>query len=125
MLKLAASAAIVGYQRYLSPYKGFRCAYRAKTGRASCSEYAKRLVNKLGVGALSKGLPKQFARCRLAFATLSAYPSSAQYADNRKRKRSDACDCSPCDLPLNLASDAVHCDGAIGMGVLPCDCSPF
>jgi uncharacterized protein len=125
MLKLAASAAIEGYQRYISPYKGFRCAYRAKTGRASCSEYARRLVNKLGVSALAIGLPKQFARCRLAFATLSAYPLSNQYIDQHKRKRSDSCDCNPCDLPLNLGRDAAHCDGSIGIDGLPCDCSPF
>jgi uncharacterized protein len=125
MLKLAASAAIVGYQRYVSPYKGFRCAYRAKTGRSSCSEYARRLVLKLGVGALAEGLPRQFARCKTAFATLSAYPYERAEERKRKRDRADACDINPCDLPLDLACNASSCDLPIGLDAMPCDCSPL
>jgi len=37
-------AAITGYQTYLSPYKGFCCAYRVHTGRKSCSALGFRAV---------------------------------------------------------------------------------
>ena len=42
-------AAIRAYQRYLSPYKGFSCAYREHTGHASCSNFGFRAVRKYGV----------------------------------------------------------------------------
>ncbi len=35
-----AIAAITGYQRYLSPYKGFRCAHRVLHQGESCSQYS-------------------------------------------------------------------------------------
>ena len=42
-------AAIRAYQRYISPYKGFSCAYREHTGHASCSTFGFRAVRKFGV----------------------------------------------------------------------------
>jgi putative component of membrane protein insertase Oxa1/YidC/SpoIIIJ protein YidD len=54
------------YQRFLSPYKGFRCAYRARTKRASCSEFAKRVALRRGVAALPALLRERFKRCAVA-----------------------------------------------------------
>ena len=34
------------YQRHLSPLKGFRCAYRAHTGHASCSQLGYRAIRR-------------------------------------------------------------------------------
>lgn len=48
-MKTFAIAAIDGYQRFISPYKGFGCAYRVRTGGASCSQFAKRAISRLGV----------------------------------------------------------------------------
>ena len=39
-MRALALVAIGAYQRYVSPYKGFCCAYRAHTSRASCSALA-------------------------------------------------------------------------------------
>lgn len=39
-----AVIAIDGYQRYISPYKGFCCAHRVLTGEDSCSEFAKQAI---------------------------------------------------------------------------------
>ena len=41
--------AIRAYQRFVSPYKGFSCAYRVHTGRCSCSEFGRRAVERKGV----------------------------------------------------------------------------
>jgi len=41
--------AIRAYQRYLSPYKGFSCAYRVLTGRDSCSGYGYRVIARHGL----------------------------------------------------------------------------
>jgi putative component of membrane protein insertase Oxa1/YidC/SpoIIIJ protein YidD len=38
------------YQKYLSPHKGFCCAYRTHTGRAGCSALGFRAVRRYGVG---------------------------------------------------------------------------
>lgn len=37
------------YQRFLSPMKGYSCAYRAFTGRDSCSAYGYRVIERHGV----------------------------------------------------------------------------
>jgi putative component of membrane protein insertase Oxa1/YidC/SpoIIIJ protein YidD len=122
MLDVSAVYAINFYQRHLSPYKGFQCAYRVHTGRCSCSEYAKRIVRKRGVGALFVALPRQFARCRSAYTTLLA-TQATQTREQRRRskKREDKTDCCPldgcsaCDVPFECPD--LPCD--IG----PCDCS--
>ena len=46
---IATRTAIGAYQRYLSPYKGFCCAYRAHTGRASCSALGARVIRRHGL----------------------------------------------------------------------------
>jgi putative component of membrane protein insertase Oxa1/YidC/SpoIIIJ protein YidD len=49
MTAAVAVGAIELYQRFVSPYKGFCCAHRAVHGRRSCSQFAKRLVAKVGL----------------------------------------------------------------------------
>lgn len=39
------------YQRYISPYKGFCCAYRVHTGHQSCSQLGFRAIRRFGVQA--------------------------------------------------------------------------
>lgn len=40
-----AIACIGGYQRYLSPHKGFVCAHRRLHGGDSCSQYVKTVLS--------------------------------------------------------------------------------
>ncbi|MGB6170093.1 MAG: membrane protein insertion efficiency factor YidD, partial [Geitlerinemataceae cyanobacterium] len=37
-----------GYQKYLSPHKGFSCAYRKLHGGVSCSEYFRQTIDRYG-----------------------------------------------------------------------------
>lgn len=60
------------YQRYVSPYKGFRCAYRAHRGRHSCSEFGKRALARGGVTGFWPLLRRRFARCAEAAKLLKA-----------------------------------------------------
>lgn len=53
MLKLLALAAIRFYQRYLSPLKGYSCAYRVYAKGCSCSAFGHQAIQKHG---LAKGL---------------------------------------------------------------------
>lgn len=44
-----ALRAIRAYQRYLSPYKGFSCAYRVLAGGDSCSAYGYKVISRQGL----------------------------------------------------------------------------
>ena len=71
MLSNGAIALIGTYQQYVSPHKGFCCAYRAHTGRSSCSEFARRAIRRL---SLIKGLlllRLRFVACTVSAAVLS------------------------------------------------------
>lgn len=126
------AAVITGYQRHLSPRKGFCCAYRYHTGGMSCSEYARRMVLRRGVLSLWTALPRQFARCKKAHQsgveTLAPMrkrrPVRPRDADEEKKKREnrpwwERWDCSPCDVVYLLDG----C-GSAGNCHSPCDCSP-
>jgi uncharacterized protein len=72
--RLSADGAVLCialYQRYISPYKGFRCAYQAATGRCSCSRYAQRAIARSGVWNGVRLLQRRFQRCALAAAAFS------------------------------------------------------
>jgi putative component of membrane protein insertase Oxa1/YidC/SpoIIIJ protein YidD len=71
MFDKAALAAIGTYQRYVSPYKGFCCAYRSRTGRVSCSEFARRAISKHGLARGLLLLRGRFRACALAAAALA------------------------------------------------------
>lgn len=62
-MKTIAIAAIAGYQRFISPYKGFGCAYRVRTGRASCSQFGKRAIDRLGAIAGIRLIARRFQEC--------------------------------------------------------------
>ncbi len=48
-MKRLVLAAIRLYQRFVSPYKGFACAYRVHTGCAGCSALGYRAIRRFGV----------------------------------------------------------------------------
>lgn len=104
--------AIRFYQRVLSPLKGFRCAYRAHTGHASCSELGYRAIRRFGVGRGFLLLRERTRLCGLVhrrFHPPLPRPRNAQRGD---------CDL-PCDLPghgcdlpsgrLSACGDALSC----------------
>ena len=72
MLQLALAGTIGAYQRFVSPFKGFSCAYRVATGRCSCSEFARRLVLRTGALMTVSMLIGRFRRCGEASAALNA-----------------------------------------------------
>ena len=49
MVRFTALGAIDAYRRYISPYKGYGCAYRIHWGSQSCSRYAQRAIARAGV----------------------------------------------------------------------------
>lgn len=106
----AALAAIGLYQRYLSPHKGFCCAYRAHTGRASCSALGARVIRRWGVWRGLGVLKLRLRRCGEV---------SRREGPLRMHAQRGVCD-PGCDLDLGAADG---CDGCKGRGWTSlCDC---
>ncbi len=111
MLRTLALNAIRLYQRHISPNKGFCCAYRFHTGRASCSQLGYRAIRRFGVWNGSFVLRARLERCGIAHRRY-------RRAAFRPLGQAGFCDCS-CDLPCDLNAGSA-CDLAAN---LPCDCS--
>ncbi|MBD2430048.1 MULTISPECIES: membrane protein insertion efficiency factor YidD [Fischerella] len=58
--------AITGYQKYISPHKGFACAHRVLYGGESCSGYIKRVIATEGLQAGLLMSRDRFAACKQA-----------------------------------------------------------
>ena len=80
--RLAARCAcgvVAGYQRFVSPYKGFDCA-QATLNRnlPSCSAKARLLFSELPLSQAILGLDEQFRCCAQAARTLRARPAAGR-----------------------------------------------
>lgn len=124
LLAVLLLAAITFYQRRLSPHKGFVCAWRFHTGRASCSEYARRIVRRCGALALWTALPRQFERCKGAHAACAARTDEhRQHRGSCSRRAADRCG-DACDVADCIdAAQGMSCDVADLPCDAPCDCS--
>jgi uncharacterized protein len=74
-MRIVALRAIDAYQRYISPHKGFRCAYRSITGRLSCSNFSARAIKKTGIIA---GIRLTFRRMRRCSSVYAEFHSSVR-----------------------------------------------
>jgi uncharacterized protein len=100
-------ASIGFYRRFLSPYKGFRCAYGAVYGRGSCSDVVLRVARRYGGLRAFQLSWRQAARCRDAFAVV-------QHSDpERERLKNE-------NPNKNLAAKCFKRDGYVCLG-----CSPW
>ncbi len=61
-----AVTAISGYQKFLSPHKGFACAHRVLYGCESCSQYFKRVITEEGIFTAIANAKGRFQECRAA-----------------------------------------------------------
>lgn len=61
-----AITTITGYQRFISPYKGFSCAHRVLYGCESCSQYFKRVILEEGIFTAIANAKGRFQECREA-----------------------------------------------------------
>jgi len=99
-LRKAAATSITGYQKYISPHKGFSCAHRLLYGGESCSAYLKRIIQQQGLNAAWQLAPQRFARCRQANLTLrssSTAPDTDKRKEEQEKQRKElALDCLEC-----------------------------
>jgi putative component of membrane protein insertase Oxa1/YidC/SpoIIIJ protein YidD len=120
-------AAINGYQKYMSPHKGYHCAHRIVNGGNSCSEEVKQLISEHGLLASMAQIRQRFHDCKAA----ASYLNENRTERGRKKcgtKADKAC----------AAADAISCipSGCTDLGVGSvgnmaaggcdaCACTPF
>ena len=141
MTAAVAVGAIDLYQRFISPYKGFCCAHRAVRGRRSCSQFAKRLIEKVGLLRFGPLLARRLRKCGEVARALKAglvgrrrgFKSAACETEDEQQRRKDQragrdsssrdCgDCGGCDAPD--LSGIAGCDApASAVPVHACDCA--
>ncbi len=112
--------AIRFYKRFVSPRKGYGCAYRVHTGCASCSTLGYRAVARYGVFRGLGVLGLRLDQCRLKHERHGARRSVA------RRAQAGFVDCDvPCDGSCVDASscDALSCEslGCDALACGPCD----
>lgn len=106
-MKQIALAAIRLYQRYLSPHKGFRCAYSVYSGRSGCSGVGYRAIRRYGLWRGYLILRRRLEKCGIAHRRLHGRSLAMQ-------GQAGFCDV-PCDVPCDL--DFMDIAGEV------CDCS--
>jgi putative component of membrane protein insertase Oxa1/YidC/SpoIIIJ protein YidD len=102
----AAVAGLIGvYQRYISPHKGYRCAYRVHHGGQSCSEFARQAILADGVLEALPAFKQRLIECREAYAALRLDPGPGLAAQGASKddsspatKQGDTC-VNMCTLP--------------------------
>jgi putative component of membrane protein insertase Oxa1/YidC/SpoIIIJ protein YidD len=111
-----ALSAIRGYQRWISPYKGYRCALCAVTGGESCSNYGFRVIERFGLRRGLGLLDRRFELCahvRRRLAAAAPAPSLPRpqptVRNPWRHKEQGHCDV-PCDSPGCDLPD-LHCHG--------------
>ncbi|WP_300759627.1 membrane protein insertion efficiency factor YidD [Janthinobacterium sp.] len=109
--------AIRAYQRHLSPYKGFSCAYRVRTGRDSCSAYGYRVIARHG---LIPGWALLRRRLHACGAHHRAHLTRHRPTFTTARHRAQA---GHCDLPASDCGDC-SCDWGDALDILSCDWPP-
>lgn len=112
MMQRLALAAIRLYQRWLSPYKGFACAFRVHTGRDSCSAYGYRVIGRYGVPAGLALLRRRLAACGAQHRLLAPLRQPQQGLRHQAGFCDAPCDVPSCDLPCNAPAVETACDMA-------------
>ena len=129
-----ALSAISFYRCFLSPYKGFRCAYAHHTGSASCSRLGYRAIRRHGVGKGVGLLFQRFDRCRAAYlrhqvsrsAAGGTTPGGSSMAAGTRRTQRGFCEVLACIPDAGCAAapcEAGCTGGSAAIDVANCCCS--
>lgn len=95
------------YQRFLSPYKGYRCAYGVLHHTEGCSGAVKQIIRQKGVIAGWTDIRQRFVACRQAAMELqdsSLSKNERDKPDKAPKKKKEYCD-TPCGDGLNAIPD--------------------
>lgn len=121
-MKKIALAAITFYQRFISPHKGFSCAFHAYTGKSSCSTYGYRAIARHGIFAGVMLIRRRLERCGDAYRKHARKRESTLRPSISRGSQAGFCDAG-CAAGACGASDmgACSCDALSGCTLLSCD----
>ena len=85
-------AAITGYQRHISPRKGYRCARGALHGDQTCSAAVRGIIRERGVIRGIRPSVMRFVACYQAAALLKLVPGEVR----------GVCCCGPLPIPFRF-----------------------
>ena len=146
MLSKTALGGIWLYQTYVSPRKGFRCAYSVAHGGTGCSGYAKHAIRDHGLWSAIPKIRQRFRDCKSAHATLVANcavhskradgdaPNTINERRKRQRRENRRDFCAECTFlgclgwggsssAQDKAPDPAGLDcGGASLGLHNCDC---
>ena len=88
MLNKVAIYLINFYQKYISPYKGYCCAYRVYHNDISCSEFAKNSFNNLRFFHAISNIKQRFKECKISAQNLK---QEQECCKSEKFKKFDKC----------------------------------
>ena len=113
-------AVIVIYQRFISPFKGYSCAYRVHTMRPSCSAFGYYVIKRYGIWMGMHFLRKRFAACASIHKDHVRRISSKRRLLPHVHSQAGFCDISfdACEI-ADIGSCA--CDGMECFNSAPCD----
>jgi uncharacterized protein len=119
LLANIALALIRGYQSYLSPRKGFSCAYRVHTGGHSCSAFGHRAISRRGLVTGLVLLHRRLARCSWSHHQHQLRRSAYQSNFIDGAGDCGGCDAAACELPSfhAIGSDVGGCGCDVGAEV--------
>lgn len=111
------------YQRYISPKKGYCCAYGSLYNDGSCSEIVSSIIKEKGLISGWSHIKNQFILCSEAYEIIKK-----ENKDKVKKKKKDNDWCHPldaCDVFTCIPVPKSWCKGnpADSSCDLPCDCS--
>jgi len=96
---------IIFYQKYISPHKGYCCAYRAYSGKNSCSEFAKVTIQENGFIKAILSIKKQFLKCKIAFKEIEKEKKQKDMKDNTANFCViDGCTSASCEVLTSIKS---------------------
>lgn len=133
LLRAIAIASITGYQKHLSPHKGFSCAHRILYGGDSCSQYIKTAVAQRGLSEAVALSQHRFAACKEAHHILRSQvcaKAQRQKKPNRSSpNRTRDCACSELNpgVGCDACTDSLECLNLLDCcgGITCSDCSPL
>ncbi len=120
MLSRSIVVAITGYQRYVSPYKGFCCAYRVKHNDMSCSAFVQQAVLHHGVWRAIPVVKQRFKACKTAAFELNTQPHQRNREQNRGRQQARN-NCDACNFIELIPSEGCSALGDADA----CSCTPW
>ena len=100
-----------GYQRYISPYKGFSCAYKKLYKTQSCSAYFYSCVRDraLNLSTASNLLQQRLFECKQAYSILQTDLNYHQQSKQKKRRRNNN-ECGSCSEWIDFTPLLYWCD---------------